>query len=150
MLNPVTTTKYYVTATTGICNKLDSVTVFVNPAPIPNAGPDTSICFGKNIQLSGSGGVSFFWSPSSALNNNRTANPITINLSGTITYSLHVVDAIGCSSIHKDDVVVTVTREAIVDAGRDTVLAIGQPLGLYANDINQVGFLNMNGCLIMV
>ena len=138
--NPVTTIKYYVTATTGICNRFDSVTVFVNAAPTPNAGPDSSICFGKNIQLSGSGGVSYFWSPSSSLNNNRIQNPTTINLPGTITYALHVVDANGCNSLKKDEVVITVTRQAIVDAGRDTVLAIGQALQLNAGDINQVGF----------
>ncbi len=140
--NPVNTTKYYVTATTGICNRFDSVTVFVNPAPTANAGPDASICFGKNTQLSGSGGVSYFWSPSSALNNNRIQNPTTINLPGTITYSLHVVDANGCNSLQKDDVVITVTRQAIVDAPRDTILPVGQPLSLYANDINGVGFIS--------
>lgn len=139
--NPVTTTKYYVTATTGICSRFDSVIVFVNPAPTANAGPDSTICFGRNIQLSGSGGVSYFWSPSASLNNGRIQNPTTINLPGTITYSLHVVDANGCNSLKKDEVVITVTRQAIVDAGRDTILAIGQPLGLHAIDINQVGFI---------
>ena len=138
--NPVSTIKYYVTATTGICTKVDSVTVFVNPAPNANAGPDSTICFGRNIQLNGSGGVSYFWSPSSSLNNNRLQNPTTINLPGSITYSLHVVDANGCNSLKKDEVVITVTRQAIVDAGRDTVLAIGQSLGLNANDINRAGF----------
>ena len=142
LANPVTTTKYYVTATTGICNRLDSVTVVVNPAPIPNAGPDVSICFGRNVQLSGSGGISYFWTPSSALNNNRVQNPTTINLPGTITYSLHVVDANGCNSLKKDEVVITVSRQAIVDAGRDTVIAAGQSLNLYANDINRAGFVS--------
>jgi gliding motility-associated-like protein len=114
----------------------------VNPAPTPNAGPDNSICFGKNIQLNGSGGVSYFWSPSAALNNSRIQNPTTINLPGTITYSLHVVDANGCNSLKKDEVVITVTRQAIVDAGRDTILPLGKSLNLYANDVNFVGFTN--------
>jgi len=138
--NPVTTTAYFVTATTGICNRLDSVIVFVNPAPIPNAGPDSTICFGRNITLNGSGGVSYFWSPASSLNNNRLQNPTTINLPGNITYSLHVVDANGCNSLKKDDVLITVTRQAIVEAGRDTVLAVGQPMQLHALDVNMVGF----------
>ena len=138
--NPVITIKYYITATTGICNRFDSVTVFVNPAPIADAGPDSTICFGKNIQLSGSGGISFFWSPSASINNNRIQNPTTINLPGNITYSLHVVDANGCNSLKKDDVLITVTRQAIVDAGRDTILAIGQPLQLHATDVNRAGF----------
>ena len=138
--SPVNTTKYSVTATTGICNRFDSVTVFINPAPIANAGPDASICFGKNTQLSGSGGISYFWSPSASLNNNRIQNPTTINLPGSITYSLHVADANGCNSIQKDEVVITVTRQVIIDAPRDTVLPVGQPFNLYANDINGVGF----------
>ncbi len=140
--NPVTTIKYYVTATTGICNQVDSVTVFVNPAPNANAGHDSTICFGRNIQLNGSGGISYFWSPSSSLNNNRLQNPTTINLPGSITYSLHVVDANGCNSLKKDDVVITVTRQAIVEAGRDTVLALGQSVSLNAVDINNVGFIS--------
>ena len=139
--NPLISTKYYVTATTGICKRFDSVTVFVNPAPIANAGPDVSICFGRNAQLNGSGGISYFWSPSSALNNNRIQNPTTINLPGTISYSLHVVNANGCNSLKKDEVVITVTRQALINAGRDTVLAVGQSLGLIANDINGVGFI---------
>ena len=36
--------------------------------------------------------------------------------------------------------VITVTRQAIVDAPRDTVLAVGAPLSLYAVDVNNVGF----------
>ena len=140
--NPVITTKYYVTATTGICKRFDSVTVFVNPAPTANAGPDATICFGRNAQLSGAGGVSYFWSPAAALNNNRIQSPTTINLPGNITYSLHVVDANGCNSLQKDEVVITVTRQAIVDAGRDTVLAVGLPLQLNAIDVNLAGFIS--------
>lgn len=137
---PVVTTKYFVTASTGICHQQDSVTVLVNPAPIPNAGPDSTICFGRNIQLSGSGGIAYFWSPSTSLNNNRIQNPTTINLPGSITYALHVTDANGCNSLKKDEVVISVTRQAIVEAGRDTVLALGQPVTLQAFDINHVGF----------
>jgi gliding motility-associated-like protein len=141
LANPVTTIKYYVNATTGICNRLDSVTVFVNPAPNANAGPDSSICFGKNITLNGSGGISFFWSPSSTLNNNLLQNPTTINLPGSITYSLHVIDANGCNSLKKDDVLITVTRQAIVEAGVDTIMAMGQPLQLNATDVNRAGLV---------
>jgi len=138
--NPVITTKYYVTASTGICNRPDSVTVFVNPAPIPNAGPDSAICFGKQIQLNGSGGISYFWSPSSTLDNSHIANPTTTSLAGSISYFLHVIDANGCNSLKRDEVVITVTKQVIVNAGRDTTLAIGQSLPLFATDINNVGF----------
>lgn len=139
--SPVITTKYFVTATTGICSQKDSVTVFVNPAPTANAGPDHTICFGQNAQLTGSGGVSYFWYPASFLNNARIANPTAYNLSGSMTYSLNVIDANGCMSLKRDTSVVTVTRLAIVFAGRDTTLAIGQPLPLLAADVNNIGFV---------
>ena len=139
--SPVATTRYGVTATTGICNRFDSVTVLLKAAPVADAGPDVTICFGRNVQLSGSGGVSYFWSPSATLNNSRLQNPTTVNLSGTSTYSLQVVDTNGCNSIKKDEVMITVTRQALVDAGKDTVLALGQPLGLMATDINRAGLV---------
>jgi hypothetical protein len=53
---PVTTTDYTVTATLGLCKMSGTVKVIVNPAPVPNAGRDTDICFGQNAQLSASGG----------------------------------------------------------------------------------------------
>jgi gliding motility-associated-like protein len=139
--SPVITTVYYITATTGICSQKDTVTVFVNPAPKANAGPDHTICFGQNVQLTGSGGISYFWYPASFLNDARIASPTAINLSGSITYSLNVIDANGCVSLKRDSVLVTVTRPAIVFAGRDTTLAIGQPLPLFADDVNNIGFI---------
>ncbi len=139
--SPIITTQYIVTATTGICSKTDSVTVFVNPAPIANAGPDQSICFGQAAQLSGSGGVSYVWFPSSYLDNHLIASPAAYKLPGSITYSLNVIDANGCASLKKGVTTVTVTRPAVVYAGRDTVLAIGQPLPLLATDVNNIGFI---------
>lgn len=139
--SPAITTEYYVTATTGICTQKDTVTVFVHPAPTANAGPDHTICFGQNVQLTGSGGISYFWYPASFLNDARIATPTAINLSGSMIYSLNVIDANGCVSLKRDSVVVTVTRPAIVFAGRDTTLAIGQPLPLFAADVNNIGFI---------
>ena len=63
MASPASTTKFYLTAKWGICSKMDSATVIINAAPIANAGPDTSTCYGKDIQLQGSGGISYSWYP---------------------------------------------------------------------------------------
>lgn len=142
--SPVVTTTYYVTAITGICTKTDSVTVFVNPAPKANAGPDHAICYRQNIRLSGSGGTSYFWSPAVFLDNARIANPTAMQLTGGMSYYLNVMDANGCVSLKRDTVVITVSRPAVVFAGRDTVLAIGQPLPLFAADVNNTGFVQYN------
>lgn len=137
---PAATTKYYLTATFGICTTNDSVTVFVNPAPIPNAGPDQSICFGRATTLSGSGGVQYFWQPSSYLDNSHNQNPAVRPLTGTITYSLNVIDANNCPSLQPDFVKITVTKEAKVFAGFDTTVATNQPVPLHALDMNGSGF----------
>jgi len=138
--SPIITTEYIVTATTGICIQKDTVTVFVNPAPNANAGPDQAICNGRDARLDGSGGVSYAWYPPSYLNNAQIASPTASKLPGSISYFLNVIDANGCLSLKRDTVVITVTRPAIVYAGRDTTLAIGQPLPLFAADINNIGF----------
>jgi gliding motility-associated-like protein len=138
--SPVQTTKYIVTVTTGICIQKDSVTIFVDPAPKANAGPDHTICFGQSIQLNGSGGLNYTWFPVSYLDDPRIAGPTARQLPGSISYFLNVVDDKGCISLKKDTVLITVTRPALVNAGNDTVLAIGQPLPLAAKDMNHIGF----------
>lgn len=137
---PVQTTLYKVTATTGICTQTDSVTVFVNPAPKPDAGPDAAVCFEKDIQLTGAGGISYWWYPVSYLDDPRIASPFAKRLPGTITYSLHVTDRNGCASLKSDSVIITVARPAVLNAGKDAVLAMGQPLQLFAADVNNTGF----------
>ena len=46
--SPTTTTTYTLTATQGTCTGQDQVTVYVNPLPTVNAGPDVSLCSGQN------------------------------------------------------------------------------------------------------
>ena len=137
--SPTITTKYYIKATLGICDKYDSVMVFVNPAPVANAGKDSTICFGGSTQLSGSGGTDYSWSPATYLSGTTVSNPLVTKPS-TITYSLSVKDANGCTSLSKDDVRITVLPPAKLYAGADTAIAINQPLGLFALDINHIGF----------
>ena len=137
--SPVVTTKYYIKSTLGICDKYDSVIVFVNPAPLADAGKDSTICFGGSTRLSGSGGVSYEWSPSSYLSSTAVSDP-AVTKPSTITYSLSVTDANGCVSLSKDKVVLTVSPPAKLYAGADTYVAIKQPLQLNAIDINHIGF----------
>lgn len=137
---PVQTTLYKVTATTGICSQTDSVTVFVNPAPVANAGADASICYERDAQLHGSGGVLYSWFPSASLDNPKVAAPVAKRLAGTISYSLQVTDANGCVSLKNDSVVITVSSPPVLNVGRDTILAIGQPMQLIGQDVNNTGF----------
>jgi len=140
--SPVTTTVYTLTATTGICKASSSVTVFVNPAPVANAGRDTGICFGTDAQLHGSGGISYSWTPATYLSATNIANPLAVKPNaGFITYHLLVTDINGCTSLKDDAVTINISQPAKIFAGNDTVIAINQPLPLLASDVNNTGFL---------
>lgn len=141
--SPVITTRYIITATTGICKTKDSLTVLVNPAPIANAGRDTGICFGKDLQLSGSGGIVYVWRPATYLSGTAVSNPIVVQPpAGTITYRLTVTDANGCTSLKDDDITIDVSRPAKLFVGYDTSIAINQPLQLSGIDVFNAGFIN--------
>lgn len=117
--------------------------VYVNPLPVANAGPDASTCFGKNIQLHGSGGAIYQWSPATYLSNTGIANPfVVLPPVGTLNYYLTVTDANGCKALNSDTVTITVSPAVNVFAGRDTSIAMNQPLQLNATDINNAGFVN--------
>ncbi len=142
--NPVATAasdiQYMVTASLGPCTAQSTVMLTVLPAPVPVVSPDTTICFGKSVQLSGSGGVSYSWTPATYLDNSTSADPTVVHPDASVTYNLSVTGANGCPSVQKAAVVVTVSALAAVSAGNDTTVAIGQPLQLNAVDVNNTGF----------
>lgn len=140
--SPGVTTKYYLTAYSGICEKKDSVMVMVEPAPVADAGSDVAICYGQSAQLNGNGGVQYSWSPTTYLSNPYIFNPGVVKPSATISYHLTVTDTKGCTSIQDDPVTVMVTPPAKVFAGNDTAIYFNQPLPLNAIDVNNSGFTN--------
>lgn len=140
--SPVISTKYFVEATTGICSRIDSIMVFVNPAPVPDAGLNKTICYNTNYRLNGSGGVSFLWTPATFLDDQTIYNPLVMQLTGPITYYLSVIDAKGCNSLKDDSVLISVTTAPVLNVGPDTTIAIRQPLLLFARDVNNTGFDN--------
>ncbi len=96
------------------CRDTVSKTVEVSSSSVvANAGPDVSICSRDTTALTGSGGVTFSWSPSASLSNENIANPSAFPSSTTI-YVLTVFDSIGCADT--DDVTVTVHPLPVVDA----------------------------------
>lgn len=129
-------------ANNGCDGDIRSGTVYVNPLPVANAGPDIIVCFGENIRLNGSGGSAYQWSPSTYLSNPRIANPVaTIPAAGTYKYVL-AVSSNGCSSLNSDTVIITMLAPVRVFAGNDTAVTINQPLQLQAVDAGNSGFIN--------
>ena len=115
--------------------------VYVLPFAIARAGPDTTICFGKNIQLSASGGLFYQWSPSVYLSNPNIANPVASPpLSGMFTYFVSVSNGSGCSSVDRAKVMIRVLPPVKIFAGNDTAISLNEPLQLNATDVNSSGF----------
>ena len=86
------------------------ITMTVTPAPTAYAGNDTTICSGSSIQLQGSGGTTYLWSPPSGLSNPNIANPVATPLA-TTAYVLTVSNGGSCNA--KDTVLITVMPAVI-------------------------------------
>jgi gliding motility-associated-like protein len=106
VLNPLSTpprTTQYILSVFDVlgCPKpgRDTITVIVNPRVRANAGRDTIVVVNQPLQLNGSGGVNYLWSPATGLNNTTISNPIGVYGSNidTVRYKLIVTDAIGCA-----------------------------------------------------
>ncbi len=105
-----TTWNYVVQVTDSItgCMAWDSVMITVLPRPIADAGLDTAVSAGSSVVLLGSGGSTFDWLPTVALDDPSSANPICTPVY-TVTYTLTVTDANGCTDT--DAVVVTLDKD---------------------------------------
>ncbi|HEY6502388.1 MAG TPA: choice-of-anchor L domain-containing protein [Chitinophagaceae bacterium] len=133
------TIKYYVTASFGTCTRTDSVVINVWPAPLPDAGDDIAICYGITAQLTGSGAVGYQWTADPTfVSPTDISNPV-VKPPITTVYYLNVTDIHGCNSLLPDAVSVQVTPSVKVFAGRDTLVAINQPLQLNAFETNNSG-----------
>lgn len=82
------------------CVNSDSVRISFYPVPQINAGIDTSVClnpgnFHPSVQLQATGGVSYQWSPPTALSATNVSNP-TASPTVNTTYSVLGTDANGC------------------------------------------------------
>jgi gliding motility-associated-like protein len=64
----------------------------------PYAGADNTIVLGQKVNFSGSGSVTYSWSPSTYLDDPNAAGPeATITAAGDYTYVLHGVSDSGCN-----------------------------------------------------
>lgn len=110
--NPNATTTYTVIVTdVNGCSSADSVMVTVNQLPVPNAGPDISVCAGISATINASGGGNYSWTPSAGLSNSTISNPVA-NPAATTTYTLIVTDANGC--MNADSVIVNISALPVV------------------------------------
>lgn len=140
---PNATTTYYVTAVSnwGCSSSTDSVTIFLRPTPIAEAGPDLQICIGDSAHLDGSysygltdsvpdsSQIWFAWSPPLHMTDSSEAKP-GIQPPTSIWYHLQVRHA-DCITV--DSVLVTVIPDLNATATADTtVICSGDSIQLNA------------------
>ena len=128
----------------GNCTDQITQTVTVYAAPTANAGPDQNIPYNSSTQLNGTGGTGNFtysWSPANMINGSANiANPQTVSLTDTQTYTLTVTnpDHPECNST--DEVIVYIQGGALgatasaspstICAGNSTQLSVSVGGGL--------------------
>jgi len=142
--SPTVTTNYTVTAKLGSCQQTASVLVTVYPTPTADAGTDTTLCSGQTVQLkgsgTGSGALSYAWTPSAGLSDAGIAGPVANDPDGSVTtYHLTVTDQNNCKSLTDASVTVTVTPDITLDVGGPLVVCTNGSVGLEANS-NATGY----------
>jgi len=93
--NPMVSTVYTITGTDANgCNNSTTSTVTVNQLPTVTSNSGT-ICLGSSTTLTGSGAVSYSWTPSTGLSSS-SASPVTANPTSSTAYTITGTDANGC------------------------------------------------------
>jgi len=131
LVSPDVATKYYVTLTDPFgCKAFDSVFVDVKLFVTIDAGKDTGICAGDNIQLQPiSDALHYQWSPAASLDDPSIKNPVA---SPTSTTKYYVIGNIGkCQSF--DSVIVRVAPLPGAAGIPDTVLCFGNSIQFNAS-----------------
>ena len=122
-VSPTTTTTYTVTGTdVNGCVNTDDVTITVNPLPNVSADTDAAICIGENVNITGSGAVTYTW------DNGPTTATQNVSPTTTTTYTVTGTDANGC--VNTDDMTITVNSLPTVSADTDASICIGENVNI--------------------
>ncbi len=121
-VRPVTTTRFYATATNSFnCVATDSAMVKVfNPFNAVSSTPDTAVCAGLKVPFTVSPEHKVVsWSPASSLNSANVYNPVA-SPDQTTTYTASLTDSAGCFT-SSTDIKVIVKSKPEISAGPDKV-----------------------------
>ena len=118
VVSPYQTTIYTLSIFSNGCENSDSVKITVIPLPDVQAGDDKIVCFGESIQLSATGASNYSWSPAVYLNDENTANPVSLPLQTTEYTVTGILN--GCTNY--DTIKVVVAPLPVINAGNDTIV----------------------------
>jgi gliding motility-associated-like protein len=107
------------TVVSGTCSSSDIIRVVFHDKPFINAGRDTAMCKGGNVQLKAAGIGTVSWTPVQLLSNPGIINPIATP-DTTTKFIVNLTDQFGCKN--SDTIVVEVRNKVIANAGPDQML----------------------------
>lgn len=112
------------------CSTLDSFYLGVFPGATVIVNPVQSICEGKSVVLSASGGERYEWSPAQGLSNDTIANPVASPQDST-EYRVTISNSYGC----RDSALVNVQvfRNPAANAGPERKMYLGDSIILNAS-----------------
>lgn len=104
------------------CSTTDTFTLNADVYVFANAGTDTTVCIGDTISLNGGGGLSYSWTPSTAIiGNANISNPlVVINANTTLVLTVQTAN---CTAT--DQIDITVASGDSISAGDDVTIVVG-------------------------
>jgi gliding motility-associated-like protein len=103
-----------------------TITITVNNPPVAIAGADQLICEGDVVQLNASGGITYSWSPTTALTDPAIANPIASPVQ-TTDYIVTVGDG---TCFDDDTITISVIPAPVVILSNNTTIQISDSVML--------------------
>lgn len=126
------------------CIVRDTIMINVNSLPTANAGFDVVMCIGDSADLTGSGGISYAWSPSTFLSADNIPNPYSKpSITTDIDYELTVIDINNCSDI--DSVSISVGTSISANSGPDVNLCLNDTAQLFVTGGNRYSWAPSTG-----
>jgi hypothetical protein len=113
------------------CVASDSVLINVGLKPVITMSPDTTICWGETVTISGIGvgGIIYEWTPSAGLSSTSVPAPqATPNT--TTTYAVNVTNVFGCEN--SDSMTVTVQPQPNLSITPNSNICVGDNMQLNA------------------
>jgi gliding motility-associated-like protein len=135
-VNPILTTVYSVTGTTGGCTNTQTVLLVVNPLPTLIAGGSPNpVCQGASVTLTVSGASTYTWNPGALTGSNVVVSP-TINTSYTAVGN----SSLGCNATVAVNVTVNPLPTLTLSSTNSSICA-GSSVTLTANGANSYTWL---------
>jgi gliding motility-associated-like protein len=124
------------TLTNGVgCQGITQKIVTVNPLPLTNPGPDTTICLGQSVSLASTGAATYVWrNPAPGLSCTSCPAPVA-SPKITTTYVVKGRTTLGCEA--EDSMTVTVILPSQVSTQSTDTICVGESIQLKATGTQQ-------------